>query len=256
MHKAYIGAPGAQIHYREAGQGTSLILLPPSPHSGLYYTAVMPFLASAAHVIAPDYPGFGGSDLLPGVPTIEGYAQSLVPLFESVGGANIAGFHSGNLVALELSLTRPELVKGLLMIDVPYFEREARQNLDAKMGQPAVLPSAITDLEAGFKANVTNRLDDLGHARAYNIWAETLRAGEGKNAAFHAAFTYDCETRFAALPRPAALLATQSGLLEPTRKAAKAMQKAVLTERLDIEGAVFDKYAETIAAFISQTFRS
>jgi pimeloyl-ACP methyl ester carboxylesterase len=67
MRKGYTDGPFGQIHWRmmdAVGEATmpDLYCLHPSPFSGLAYTNVMPMLAQNRRVIAPDYPGYGGSD--------------------------------------------------------------------------------------------------------------------------------------------------------------------------------------------------
>ena len=56
---------GLNIAYREAGASTSpkLVLLHGFPASSHQYRDLIPALATRFHVIAPDYPGFGNSDL-------------------------------------------------------------------------------------------------------------------------------------------------------------------------------------------------
>jgi pimeloyl-ACP methyl ester carboxylesterase len=55
---------GLKIFYREAGSKTSptIVLLHGFPSSSHMYRDLIPQLAGAFHVIAPDYPGFGYSD--------------------------------------------------------------------------------------------------------------------------------------------------------------------------------------------------
>ena len=55
---------GLKIFYREAGSKTSptIVLLHGFPSSSHMYRDLIPQLADAFHVIAPDYPGFGYSD--------------------------------------------------------------------------------------------------------------------------------------------------------------------------------------------------
>jgi pimeloyl-ACP methyl ester carboxylesterase len=55
---------GLKIFYREAGSTTSptIVLLHGFPSSSHMYRDLIPQLAGAFHVIAPDYPGFGYSD--------------------------------------------------------------------------------------------------------------------------------------------------------------------------------------------------
>jgi pimeloyl-ACP methyl ester carboxylesterase len=56
---------GLNIFYREAGEPTApkLLLLHGFPASSHQYRNLMPALAGKFHVIAPDYPGFGNSDM-------------------------------------------------------------------------------------------------------------------------------------------------------------------------------------------------
>lgn len=250
MRKAYFGPPGAQIHTRIWGRGDkALLLLPPSPHSSLYFETAAPILAESFEVIAVDYPGFGGSDPVRGA-SIAAYAKALLPVTADLKSVSLAAFHTGNLVALELGLMQGVDIQNILMIDVPYFDAKTRADLDIKIGQSQGIPDSIDDLAGSFEKNVTARKTELGAERAYDIWAESLRPGAGRHEAFHAAFAFDCEAKFPKLSQPVSLIATQSGLLEPTRKAAQALPEARLTERLDIKSAVFETHAEDIAAAI------
>jgi len=56
---------GLNIAYREAGnpQNPKLVLLHGFPASSHQYRNLIPALANGFHVIAPDYPGFGNSDM-------------------------------------------------------------------------------------------------------------------------------------------------------------------------------------------------
>jgi pimeloyl-ACP methyl ester carboxylesterase len=56
---------GLNIAYREAGDPAApkLVLLPGFPSSSHQYRNLIPALADRFHVISPDYPGFGSSDI-------------------------------------------------------------------------------------------------------------------------------------------------------------------------------------------------
>jgi pimeloyl-ACP methyl ester carboxylesterase len=60
-----IDVNGLKIFYREAGKPTSpkLVLLHGFPASSHQYRDLMPALSRDFHVVAPDYPGFGNSDI-------------------------------------------------------------------------------------------------------------------------------------------------------------------------------------------------
>src|SRR6266853_1968043 len=60
-----LSVDGVNIAYREAGDpaNPNLVLLHGFPASSHQYRNLIPALADQFHVIAPDYPGFGNSDM-------------------------------------------------------------------------------------------------------------------------------------------------------------------------------------------------
>lgn len=250
MYKTYFGAPGAQIHARILNEesGTPIICLPPAPHTGLYFDTFAQVCKH--HIVAVDYPGYGGSDPLGEMPTIEAYAKSLSCVLGTHDKVHLLGFHTGNLVALELVYAHDPKIERVILIDIPFYDPETRRNFDASIGQAKGIPRHVDDLKAGFETNITKRIDDLGEMRAFEIWGESLRAANRSHQAFHAAFQYDCEAALKKCTRPVNVIATQSSLLAPTRNAAKLLSNASLQERLDISGSVFDAHAKETADLI------
>jgi pimeloyl-ACP methyl ester carboxylesterase len=74
MRYKTIPVDGVNIFYREAGDPSSpkLLLLHGFPSSSHQYRNLIPALAQRFHVIAPDYPGFGNSDM----PEAEAFAYT------------------------------------------------------------------------------------------------------------------------------------------------------------------------------------
>ena len=58
----YLDQDGLRMHYVEEGSGSPLLLLHGEPTWGFLYRKMIPTLAEAARVVAPDYFGFGRSD--------------------------------------------------------------------------------------------------------------------------------------------------------------------------------------------------
>ena len=247
MRRAYIGEAGAQLHYIEAGhaENETLILLPPSPNTSLSYEKIIPLLAKQQHVIAIDYPGFGGSDRID-EPSIANYAKALAPLAEKHSPVALSGFHTGALVANELALLFPNLVRKLVLVDVPYFDAPTRAKYAASFAATE-LPSPIA---ANFKKKVTDRHESLTEDRAFKIWVESLRSGRYQNDAFRAAFAYDPEEEFAKLAHPLTVIATTSSLLEPSRKTAQSVAQAEIVELLEITPPVFEAHSDKLAPVI------
>lgn len=255
MTRKYFGTAGSQLHLHSRGDaGTPILCLPPAPHSGLYFARFQDRLAPQ-HSIAVDPPGYGGSDARD-YKSIEDYARSLVPLLASYGKVHILGFHSGCLIALALARLCPEYLDHVILTDVPFFDGPTRKTYAAHFSKPLALPSTAEDLSSHFDAQVGARTEDLGHARAYALWVETLRAGEHRNNMFRAAFAYDVETTLRQMTHPVHMIATQSSLLEPTRAAAKLCRSTILSERLGIDKAVFDLFSAEMAELVKTHLRT
>ena len=247
MRRAYTGEAGAQLHYIEAGhaENETVILLPPSPNTSVSYEKIIPLLAKQHHVIAIDYPGFGGSDRIDD-PTIANYAKAAAPLAEQHAPIVLFGFHTGALVANEFALLFSSLVRKLVLVDVPYFDAATRAKYAVSFAATD-LPSPI---EASFKTKVIERHESLSEDRAFKIWVESLRSGRYQNDAFRAAFAYDPEAQFAKLEHPLTVIATTSNLLEPSRKTAQSVAKAEIIELLEITSPVFEAHSDKLAPAI------
>lgn len=242
--RSYVGPDGAQLHVRIHGDGRPLIFLPPAPHTGAYFDSLSPYL-DGVRMMAFDYPGYGGSDRIM-EPSIQAYAASIAPHVPD--DAVLVGFHTGNLAAAEIA--RLTDVSGVIMIDIPWFDRQARDRYAAKLDETG-LPTRI---EASFAKSVEGRHDSVSDTRAFHLWVETLRSGAHQSDAFRAAFAYDPMERLTALPCPIQVIATKSALLEPTRAAAKAID-ASLSERMDVGAPVFEAHAEDMGAEILKAAR-
>ena len=89
-----------RVHYRLAGSGPPLLMVHQSPRSSKEYEALMLKWARYFTCIAPDTPGFGQSDALPGKPEINEYADALIEFLDALGVKKCAayGFHSGGII--------------------------------------------------------------------------------------------------------------------------------------------------------------
>lgn len=209
----------------------------------------MPLLNTSRRVVAPDYPGYGGSALLSEPPTINDYAKAMLETIDAISDSPVAvfGFHTGCLVAIEMALIAPAAMQNVVLCDVPYFTADVRAGLREKFAQPLPVTPKLDSLQAAWEFNITSRVDSVSLERALALFVEHLRGGTHDYYAFDAAFRYDCEARFAKLKKDTRIIATQSGLLEPSRAAARELANAQLTEALEIKTAVFESSAAAIA---------
>ena len=258
MKRRYVDTADGQIHVRiqtppVARNAAPLVLLPPAPSSGLYFESVMPLLGETRTVIAPDYPGYGGSDPLPSKPTIEDYAASMLACLSTLSlekPPDLFGFHTGCLVAVEMALMAPASVGQLLLCDVPYFTASEQQALRDKAVVPLSPTSNLESLAGAWQFTIEKRVNDVPLTRAFALFAEHLRAGSNDALAFDAAFRYACVDRFGTVDAETTCIATTSGLYDATIAAQKAIRGATLVEAPKINSAVFEKHAGDITRYV------
>src|SRR5215207_5231286 len=106
------------VRYHVGGEGEPLLLLHGLAGSTGNWAELLPDLLQRYRVLAIDLPGHAGSGRLPrGASTADFAAVAAAVLeAEALGPALVAGHSFGGLVALRLARSRPELVRGLLLV--------------------------------------------------------------------------------------------------------------------------------------------
>jgi epoxide hydrolase 4 len=131
---------GVSLHVVEAGQGPPVVMLHGFPEFWYSWRHQLPALADAGfRAIAPDLRGYNESDKPPGVASyrsakLVGDVAGLIEDLRS-GPAVLVGHDWGGVIAWLLVMRRPDLVRGLAVLNAPHpatFLRElphARQLL-------------------------------------------------------------------------------------------------------------------------------
>lgn len=245
--RRYLSSPFGQTHWllRQPADTSRppLLCLHPIPYSGVFFRTFMG-LVDDRETLAPDYPGYGGSDGADEVISIKEHAQAIAPGIETFKELHVLGFHTGCLVGVELALSYPSVTQ-LTLVDIPYFEAEARSKMTVSDHE---LTPELSCLESLWSFSVSRNVPDLALTRAYELFIEQARAGERERWGFKAAFAYPCEERFAKVTTPTTIIATESGLKDPTITASQAMSHATFRQRPDINALVFETFAAEIAA--------
>jgi pimeloyl-ACP methyl ester carboxylesterase len=131
----FIEVNGIRTHYLLAGEGPETIVL---AHGGgldsasLSWDLLIPDLAAVDggnrfRVIAPDWPGFGETPILPGGISIAALQQFLVDFLDkmAIDRAAFAGISMGGASVLGFALEHPERVEKLILVDSYGLQRAA-----------------------------------------------------------------------------------------------------------------------------------
>lgn len=127
IQRHFVSVDGRQVHYRIAGTGPALLLIHQSPQNSRMWTAMMQRFADRYTVIAPDTPGFGYSDPLPGNPmTIAEFGAATRQFCQAIGLQRCAvfGMHTGGLIATWLAWADPQRVAALVVDGYAAFTPE------------------------------------------------------------------------------------------------------------------------------------
>lgn len=249
--RSYLDNAAGQLHVWQWQGGFStlppIVCLPPVPYGGRFFDSFA--RAYGGPVWSADLPGYGSSDALINPPSVGGYSHAMTPLLNAPDQPVwLVGFHSGALVAMEMANLYPELVSGLVLVDVPVFSGSDSADLRTSLTQPPAYLEQEDPLNGLFKSMVADRLDKVAYPRALALFFDFVGAGEERNAGFHAAASFDAEPVATQVAQPVLMIATHSSLRDGTLQVAQWLPRATLVERDDITMPAFELGAESIAS--------
>lgn len=265
FRKHYVDGEYGQVHVLSsrptATSQTAMVCLAPNPMAGRYYRIFMQDLGRDRIMHAPDYPGLGQSDPPPGPLEMADYAdltaEVLVALgygSDGAGAVDICGYHSGAMVAIELAVRRPDLVRRLVLAGIPYYQGAERQAMyeDNVVAKP--LGEDFNSLRGTWDFAVSNRQDGVTLERGYDNFVDILLQRQRSHFLYHAVFSYAAERQAARVTQPVLILNTHGSLEEETRALAPSFPHATLVEIPELEHGVFDVGASLLSEHIRENF--
>ena len=121
VHYRHVVVDGISVFYREAGdpRKPTILLLHGFPSSSFEFHELIPLLASHFHILAPDYPGMGYSQVPPSgvlAPNFDNLAKILNDFLVQRRQSHVILYmHDfGGPVGMRLAVTHPGLVSGLV----------------------------------------------------------------------------------------------------------------------------------------------
>jgi len=246
IRRAYLQhADTRQTHYRRAGTGEPLILLHPSPLSSSWMEPVMFALQRMVDAIAPDSPGYGASDPLPGTAAQHGeyerqcdstddltpYIQWLHEFILALGFRQVGlyGSATGAQIAIEFARAYPEAARFLVLDNVAHFTADERERMLehyfsdlAPRADGSHLKAAwamVRGLQQWFpwyRQDEAHRIAEPGAVLpevTQAMLVDHLRAGSGYARAYRAAMRNEDASRVQGIAIPVRIIRWESGLL-------------------------------------------
>jgi pimeloyl-ACP methyl ester carboxylesterase len=131
----FVDAGGLRTHVATAGDGPPVVLLHGWPQHWYMWRDVIPLVAPHARVLAPDFRGFGWTDVPHGGYQKHQLMRDVLALLDELGHDTftVAGHDWGGYVGFLLALEHPERVAGFLALNIlpPWPSRDPRVALDA-----------------------------------------------------------------------------------------------------------------------------
>lgn len=115
----YLQTSTGPVVYDEVGEGRPIVLLPSGAHDRHDYDELRALLGAGFRSISLDWPGHGDSPAGEGAATAMRFADVAEEVVEQLApsGALVLGNSVGGFAAARLAIRRPELVKGLAIVD-------------------------------------------------------------------------------------------------------------------------------------------
>ena len=132
----YVETRGLRMHIAEAGEGPLIVLLHGFPECWYSWRHQLTALAAAGyHAVAPDQRGYGrtGGPQAADQYTMLHLTGDVIALLDALGEARavVAGHDWGAPVAWHTALLRPDRVRGVIGLSVPYRPRGSRVPTEA-----------------------------------------------------------------------------------------------------------------------------
>lgn len=222
--RSYAQGHWGQVHLRSCGATVEggpppLLCIHSTPSSGAMWDAILPRLGRDRLVVAPDTPGYGMSDPPPAPVTIRDYAEALAALCDDLGleRFDVAGFHTGSIIATELANLRPDLVRRLVVFGLAAYDAEARAQRLARVRE--FFPEPAADLAHIEKlwARLTELADPrLQPEERHVAMADSLRTGARLPWGFMAVYDHDFIAAMARVAQPVLVMNPEDDLWAQT----------------------------------------
>jgi pimeloyl-ACP methyl ester carboxylesterase len=264
VRRGYVDSQYGQLHYvmarplSEIRENSTLVMIHQTVNSSIESVTLFEDLAKDRVVIGIDTPGFGNSDGPTSPPTVKDYAATIAQGLADLGygpsrQVDIAGFHTGALIAAEVAIGEPKMIRRVALSGV-YFVDEARatralNSLPQYKTSAEYFEWAMKNIPRRQESAMTRGVPDAVWGQ---IMVESLRPLTRSEFHHVAAFSYapQVRTRMPLVVQPVLLLALGDGLRQPTIDSLSLFPNATLVDLPQyLDGAYFPDPEPMSSAF-------
>jgi pimeloyl-ACP methyl ester carboxylesterase len=262
VRRGYFECRYGQLHVHSAippgggfDEGTSLLCLHATPRSGASVLPLLELMGVDRSVYAPDLPGYGDSDPPPLRPTIADYAAAVGDFCASMRfrQIDVMGYQTGAVVAAELALSLPNVVRRLVLVGVPVVDEAERESFRRA-------PWPVAPVADGSHLQVEwNRIRTSVHEGAAleiiaSSFADQLANGPRAWWGLHAAMQYPAAERLRLITQPTLLIRSRDGRPPHEHSARELLPKARAVDQAEIFGSDLFESAATQVSTVLRDF--
>lgn len=258
IRRGYFECRYGQLHVHNAipsgggfEEGTPLVCLHPSPHSGRIFERFLAITGGGRSIFAPDLPGFGDSDPPPPRAGVAEHAAAISDFLDAMRlrQIDVLGHRFGALVAAELAATRPAQVRRLVLVSPPVAA-------DSMELQPPTAPAADgSHLLEEWRRAMAYGGPDAPPGIATAALADRLRNANQAAAAAAAERGYALRARLAPLATPILVLRLREEVVANKGQARDLPARARLVELPEQGASVFETAPEVAAQALEAFLR-
>ena len=258
LKKGYGDGIHGQIHYRYVKStnvaNIPLVCLHPSPLSSIVYDNWLIEMAKDRYSIAPDTPGYGGSDTPKSPPKIEELADAMITFLDSISleRVDVMGYHTGSLTSADLAMRYPDRIRKVVMISAPIFDEKIIKEYSKRIYDP---PPSFVDILDQTSSNIKNKGKDMFRDvptddRYADFSIERIRHYRTSNWGFRAAFAYDLTKSLTLINQPVLILNPEDDLWELTPLAEPYLKNGRIHDLPGWTHGHLDTYTEEMAKVV------
>ncbi len=262
VRRAYADMPFGQLHYRDASPDGDarrpVLCLHASPRSGRDFGEVPEVLGRDRRVLAPDFPGLGGSSQPAAPMAMEEWGDVMLAFLDQlgIGEFDVFGYHTGSVAAIDLAVRASGRVRHVAVISLPLMERAAREQHLAGMAPDLKVAVDGSHLTAVWQKKWPYRGGTQSVALFDTFMSEYVRPGPFNYWAYRALFGYPLESRLPDVSQPVLVFNPQDEISDNTRRAMPLLRNGNLVDVAPWGYGMLDTNAEDIAARLRAHFDS